>query len=80
MPGTYARIESFWDVIDWVELSEPLARRAGDLAAEHGLRAYDAVHLASLESVGDSDTVLVSTDEELVAAARAEGFLAISPG
>ena len=74
LTATYRRIEAYWDLIDRVALTEPLARRAGDLAAEHALRAYDAVHLASLEDIGDPDTMLVSADEALIAAARAQGF------
>ncbi len=51
-----------------------LLRGAGDLAEEHGLRAYDAVHLASLEQIADAETVLVAADGDLPAAARARGF------
>lgn len=73
------RIEALWAAIDRVELTEELARRAGDLAEQHGLRAYDAVHLASLEDVGDPETVLVSGDQELLEAARSLGFTTIHP-
>jgi predicted nucleic acid-binding protein len=72
--ATHRRIESLWDAIDWVTPTEQLARRAGDLAAEHHLRAYDAVHLASLEDVGDPETLLVSADADLLDAARVHGF------
>lgn len=68
------RLERFWAAIDRVELTETLARRAGDLADGHRLRAYGAVHLASLEQVGDPEAVLVSADDELVDAARVLGF------
>jgi predicted nucleic acid-binding protein len=73
------RLEALWTAVDRVELTEELALRAGDLADAHGLRAYDAVHLASLEQVGDSETVLVSADVELLEAARSLGF-AVAPG
>jgi hypothetical protein len=77
--ATHRRIESLWAAIDRVELSERLARRAGGLATEHRLRAYDAVHLASLESVDDRDTLLVSADNALLDAARARGFSTVAP-
>jgi hypothetical protein len=38
------------------------------------MRAYEAVHLASLEHVGDDDALLVAADEELLAAASALGY------
>jgi hypothetical protein len=68
------RIETLWAAIDRIELTEALARRAGDLAQRHRLRAYDAVHLAALEHAGDPETALVSADAELVDAARSMGF------
>ena len=53
-----------------------LARRAGDLAEQHGLRGYDAVHLASAEAVADPDTVFVAADARLLDAAGALGVMA----
>ncbi|HZO98542.1 MAG TPA: type II toxin-antitoxin system VapC family toxin [Gaiellaceae bacterium] len=73
------RIEALWAATDRVELTDELACRAGDLAERHGLRAHDAVHLASFEEVGDPETVLVSGDEELLGAARSLGFATIRP-
>ncbi len=73
------RIEALWAGIDRIEVSELLAARAGDLADEHRLRAYDAVHLASLEHVGDPETVFVSSDRDLLAAARSIGFATVRP-
>jgi predicted nucleic acid-binding protein len=55
-------------------LTIEVARRAGDPAEQLGLRAYEAVHLASLEHVGDDDALLVAADEELLAAASALGY------
>jgi hypothetical protein len=37
------------------------------------------VHLASLESLGGPDTVLVSADEKLLEAASAIGFATLRP-
>lgn len=60
-----------------VATDESLARRAGDLAAEHHLRGYDAVHLASALRLGDQ-TALVTWDDRLKDAAIAAG-LAVAP-
>jgi uncharacterized protein len=55
-----------------------LARQAGELAEEFGLRGADAVHLASAVSLG-SDTTLVTWDEDLKRAA-AESGCSVAPG
>ncbi len=43
--------ERVWAGLDVVETDPPLVRRAGELALTHGLRGYDAVHLAAAEAV-----------------------------
>jgi len=60
--------------LDIVEVTEGLVRSAGAMAQQFGLRGYDAVHLASLQSVGDSELVLAAGDQNLVAAAQALGI------
>jgi predicted nucleic acid-binding protein len=72
-------LDRLWRDVDRIELTERLARDAGRLAELHALRAYDAIHLASLESVEDRETVLVSTDHTLLHAARAQGFATVAP-
>lgn len=69
-----ARVEAYIDDADLLEVTDVVARQAGDLAEEYGLRAYDAVHLATVAGVADESTVLVATDAELVRAARANGI------
>lgn len=64
------RVEQLWAAIDRIDPVEPLLRSAGQLAEEHGLRSYDAVHLASLVMIADADTVLLAADGDLVDAAR----------
>ena len=54
-----------------------LARGAGELAEEHKLRGYDAVHLASALALG-SDITLVTWDEDLRRAAAQRGC-AVAP-
>ena len=68
-----------WEHLVRLQLGEPLAARAAALAWEHGLRGYDAVHLASAlawsESLGE--TLAVATyDRELWRGARASGLSA----
>jgi predicted nucleic acid-binding protein len=56
-----------------IGVDEALAREAGQLAEEHGLRGYDAVHLATVLSVADPTLVVVTWDRDLAAAALARG-------
>jgi uncharacterized protein len=55
-----------------VGIDGQLARDAGELAEELGLRAYDAVHLASALAL-DTEATFVSFDEELRRAAARSG-------
>ncbi len=66
--------------LDLVELDDGLARRAGHLAELHGLRGYDAVHLAGADRVRDADLVVVAGDRALLAAATSEGIATASVG
>lgn len=68
-------LELLWAAVDRVPPTERLLARAGDIAEQHELRAYDAVHLASLEAIADVDTVFAAADGELLAAARSRGFM-----
>ncbi len=72
--GARRRVESLWEDLGRIELEASLARRAADLAEEHALKAYDAVHLASLLDVADEETVLAAADGQLKAAAQALGL------
>lgn len=67
-------------------VTDDLLRYASHLAVRHPLRAYDAVHLASalawaddLREVKLPAPIFVSADENLLAAARAEGLTAENP-
>lgn len=62
-----------------IGIDEPLARHAGDLATEHALRGYDAVHLACAFAL-DADDILVATwDIALSDAALRAGLLTLDP-
>jgi predicted nucleic acid-binding protein len=67
-------LDSIVSEISFLELSAELATSAGDLAQTHGLRGYDAVHLASALLVHDEELVLVTGDRQLAEAARAVGM------
>lgn len=60
-----------------IGVNSNLIASAGELAASHRLRAYDAVHLASVHVLNSSsrEDVVVSTwDRELAEASRISGF------
>jgi predicted nucleic acid-binding protein len=71
-------LETLVAQIDLVAVDDELVREAGDLAEDHGLRAYDAVHLAAARRVHDQELVLVAGDRPLLAAAGALG-MAVAP-
>jgi predicted nucleic acid-binding protein len=68
---------SDWEHLIRLQFSEPLAARAAALAWEHGLRGYDAVHLATAlvwrETLGETVTV-ATYDRELWRGAQASGL------
>ena len=75
-PRSYAgrkkTFEELWLQVDVVEVSASLAQAAGDLSEAHGLRGYDAMHLAAALLIGAD--ALVSADAELLTAAGAIGL------
>ena len=74
-----AELERRWRQFVRVDIAEPVAMAAGDLAEHHSLRAYDAVHLASaLEAGRDASLLFVSFDQTLLGAARRSGLAVAS--
>jgi predicted nucleic acid-binding protein len=71
--GAVLELDSLIEEVDVIELSPDIARSAGQLAQQHGLRGYDAVHLAAALAVADDDLVLVTGDADLAAATQAAG-------
>lgn len=65
-----------WEAFARIEVSEPLVRRAAQLALEQSLRGYDSLHLASAltwqEYLGEP-LILATFDRELWQAARVLG-------
>jgi uncharacterized protein len=70
-----ATLEDLYAQLRIVTIDEPLARHAGDLATQHALRGYDAVHLACALHLSGDDTVFATWDNALNFAARATGRL-----
>ncbi|HEY9562633.1 MAG TPA: type II toxin-antitoxin system VapC family toxin, partial [Nocardioides sp.] len=67
-------LEGLLDQLDMVDIDVQLMRKAGELAEDRGLRAYDAVHLAAAVRIQDPDLVVVAGDRALLAAAEALGM------
>ena len=64
-----AALDADWPHVLTIEVSEPLSRRAGDLAERRRLRGFDAVHLASFLSIAEefpSDEVRFSTADKVL--------------
>jgi uncharacterized protein len=70
--------EDFWGALRLVDLTEGVARRAGDLSEEHALSGADAIHLASAELLTADGPVVATWDSRLHAAVSALG-LAVLP-
>lgn len=64
--------------VHYVEITADLVARAGNLAEEAALRAYDAVQLASAASLEIVELVFMTGDRQLAAAARTLGLASIS--
>jgi uncharacterized protein len=67
-------LDARFEEMNLVEIDDPLAHLAGEKAEDHGLRGYDAVHLAAALRVHDPDVVLIAGDRALVVAASSEGL------
>jgi uncharacterized protein len=76
--ATVRALEDLWSSLEIVEVAPAIANEAGELAATHALRGYDAVHLATALAATGGVGVLVTWDRRLADAALAEG-LAIAP-
>lgn len=73
---------------DWtgffrLKLSEEISGKAGDLAEKHGLRGFDAIHLAScmdmVKDLGRGEARFYCADMKLNVAASKEGFKDLFP-
>ena len=80
-PKDYRRIvrefDDDWDHYFVVDVTEPLVKRAAQLADKHGLRGYDAIQLSSAIVLCDQSGEAVSFccfDGRLLRASRREGL------
>ena len=76
-----ASFEVDWRTCQVMDVTDPLVRRAGDLADRFGLRGYDSVHLAAAEAISlllmPEPLAFVCFDERLCDAARALGMATV---
>ena len=72
------RIDGLCAELDIIGLDPDLAHTAGELAETHGLRGYDAVHLATASSIDVGSMLLATWDGDLARAAIAAGC-SVSP-
>lgn len=73
-----AGLEGLHAELRLIAVDEALARAAGDLAEQHGLRGYDAVHLASALAINTDDVLLATWDQGLSDAAVATEALLVN--
>ncbi|MGI8760299.1 MAG: type II toxin-antitoxin system VapC family toxin [Jatrophihabitantaceae bacterium] len=73
------RIDELCTEMDLIGLDPDLAHTAGDLAEAHGLRGYDAVHLATALSIEGDSMLLATWDGDLARAAVAAGCSVTPP-
>jgi predicted nucleic acid-binding protein len=66
-------LEGRFAELDLIEATDEVVRSAGDLAEDHALPGFDAIHLASALALG-AEVILVTWDRDLAKAGRALGF------
>jgi len=71
-------LDSDWEKLFVIKLTDVLVKSAGDLAEKCSLRGFDAIHLVSaleLQKALSDPVVFSSSDAKLRESARAEGLL-----
>jgi predicted nucleic acid-binding protein len=63
-----------WPAFAVIEVDQPLAEEAAELAINRELRSLDALHLAAALSLPQDDLLLATWDHRLHAVAGAEGL------
>lgn len=61
-------LDDLWRDFRVIEVDESVTRRGAELADQHALRGYDAVHCASAERIDAPDLVVASGDKDLLTA------------
>lgn len=75
--ATIGDLDAACDAMVLIGVDWPLARHAGELAEQHALRGYDAVHLATALATDAPDLALVTWDRDLASAALKLGITII---
>jgi predicted nucleic acid-binding protein len=63
-----------------IGLTRHVLDRAGDLAHQLRLRSLDAIHLAAAEQIRPFISVVITYDQRMASAARAQGYEVVAPG
>lgn len=66
--------ESIWEGIAVIDLTQSVAKDAGVVAETFGLRAGDAIQLASIRRLHSDTVPMIAWDTRLRAAATASGY------
>lgn len=66
--------DAFHQALRKVELTRQLEQEAADLAEQHALSGFDAVHLASALTLAEVPVVVATWDGRLLRAARSSGL------
>lgn len=66
--------DEFWSATRAIELTGDVAHHAGGLARAYGLRAADAVHLASALALDDPDVIVAVWETRLRDGVKASGL------
>jgi hypothetical protein len=76
--ATLDELDAIWPTLDVHEVTDRLIQAAADVARDHALRAYDAVHLAAALAFAEGEEVAFACwDKELSEAADKHGFALI---
>ena len=76
------RVERDWMAVVKVELGADILASARELIQRHGLRAFDAIHLASalgLQAAANEPVTFVAADQRLLRAAVGEHLATVNP-
>jgi uncharacterized protein len=76
------RVERDWTALVKVELGAEILTSARGLIQRHGLRAFDAIHLASalgLQAAANEPVTFVAADARLLRAAASERLATVNP-
>ena len=77
-----SRFERDWMALVKVELGAEILSSARGLIQRHGLRAFDAIHLASalgLQAAANEPVTFVAADQRLLRAAAGERLATVNP-